>query len=168
MQPPARTIRPLTAADEPVLWIMLYLAVHVPEGDPTPPLNIVFLPGLARYARGWGRPNDLGLAAYDDVGLPVGAAWLRLMAGEERGYGWVSDQIPELSIAVIPEQRGRGLGSCLLQHTLDAAAERFSAVSLSVSRDNPATRLYQRMGFRTVWEEGGSLTMLCELAQPEP
>jgi GNAT superfamily N-acetyltransferase len=158
----AFTFRPLTGDDEPIVWIMLYLAIHVPPGAPPLPLNIIFRPDLARYARGWGGPHDSGFAAFDAEGLPAGAAWLRLFTGEQRGYGWVSDQIPELSAAVVLEYRGLGLGSHLISQTLAAAAKRYRAVSLSVSTDNPAANLYRRLGFRTVTVSSGSLTMLRE------
>ena len=39
----------------------------------------------------------------------------------------------------------------------------FRAVSLSVQRDNPAARLYLRLGFRTVAEHGGEWVMRCDL-----
>jgi GNAT superfamily N-acetyltransferase len=62
--------------------------------------------------------------------------------------------------------RGRGLGERMLRALLDAAADRFDAVSLSVRADNPALRLYERTGFRVVGDpiggdrpEGASLTM---------
>lgn len=39
----------------------------------------------------------------------------------------------------------------------------FRAVSLSVQRDNPAARLYLRLGFRTVAEHDGEWVMRCDL-----
>lgn len=56
-------IRALTSADEPVLWEMLYHAIHVLPGEPLPPREIVQQPELARYAARWGRPDDLGFLA---------------------------------------------------------------------------------------------------------
>ncbi len=159
------TIRELEPGDEPILWIMLYLAIHVPPGEPPLPLNIIFRPDLARYARAWGRPGDCGFAAFDAQRLPAGAAWLRLLTVENRGYGWVSDEIPELSIAVVPEYRGKGLGTRLLEQALRLAEEQFPAVSLSVSTGNPAASLYRRLGFVEVHQTGGSLTMLRTLKE---
>ena len=77
---------------------MLYHAIHVPAGAPPPPHEIVHEPGLAYYAAAWGRPGDIGYLAEDADGQPVGAAWLRRLTGEQRGYGWVDDATPELSL----------------------------------------------------------------------
>ncbi len=70
-----------------------------------------------------------------------------------------ADATPELAIAVWPHWRGRGVGTGLLRALLETADERYAAVSLSVSRENPARRLYERFGFETVAEAGTSLTM---------
>jgi len=156
----ARALRLLTPSDEPALWEMLYHAIHVPPGAVQPPRTIVQQPELARYVAGWGRPDDLGFLALDAAGQPVGAAWLRLLTGDARGYGYVDDCTPELSVALLPGHRGRGLGTRLLERLLDAAQERFQIISLSVSMDNPALRLYKRLGFRSAGVQGTSLTMV--------
>lgn len=50
---------------------------------------------------GWGRAGDMGFVAVDaGSGEPIGAAWLRLLGGDERGYGYVDDETPELGMAV--------------------------------------------------------------------
>jgi GNAT superfamily N-acetyltransferase len=71
---------------------------------------------------------------------------MRLFRAPDKGYGYVGDDIPELGIAVLREHRGRGIGSALLQQLLEIAALSHEAVSLSVSRDNPARRLSERIG----------------------
>ena len=71
-------IRPLTLADEPFLWGMLYQALYVPEGHSPFPREIVQKPEISRYIQGWGKADDVGFVALDD-GKPVGAVWLRLM-----------------------------------------------------------------------------------------
>jgi GNAT superfamily N-acetyltransferase len=153
-------IRPLTEGDAPFLVEALYHAVFVAPGQPAPPRDIVREPGLALYVADWGSsPHDSGVLAHEEHEA-VGAAWTRCRTGEGRGYGFVDEGIPELSIALLPGHRGMGIGSALLAACLEVARVRYPAVSLSVSLDNPARRLYVRSGFITVREEGDSLVML--------
>jgi ribosomal protein S18 acetylase RimI-like enzyme len=153
-------IRFATPQDEPLLWEMLYLALFVPPGSPPLPREVVQRPELARYVRRWGREHDLGtVALHPTEGKPLGAAWLRLWAPDDHGYGYWDAETPELSMAVLPAHRGQGVGSRLLEHLLRAADEHHRAVSLSVSADNPAMRLYRRFGFVVVGRCGESLTM---------
>jgi ribosomal protein S18 acetylase RimI-like enzyme len=154
------TIRPITPADEPFLWEALYHAIYVAPGDAPPERDIVNRPALARYVRGWGDANDLGLIAVaEENQQPIGAAWIRLLAGDNRGYGYIDDTTPELSVAVLPEYRGRGVGTGLLLHLLQAASIHHPSVSLSVESGNPASRLYRRLGFEIVSTSGTSLLM---------
>ncbi len=158
-------IHSATSGDEPFLWQMLYQAVYVPPGQPPPPPDVVRRPELSRYVTDWGEPDDLGVVAESD-GQPVGAAWLRCLRGERRGYGYVDDRTPELTIAVLPEYRGRSIGGQLLTRLLAEASHRFPAVSLSVISGNPARRLYERHGFTVHADNGGSLTMIHRFDRP--
>jgi ribosomal protein S18 acetylase RimI-like enzyme len=145
---------------------MLYLALFVPPGRPPLPRDVVHHPELARYVRHWGREHDLGVVALHPArGEPIGAAWLRLWAADGRGYGYVDADTPELSLAVVPDYRGQGVGTRLLECLLRAADERHGAVSLSVSASNPALRLYRRFGFAVVGEGGPAVTMKRERGQ---
>ena len=148
------TVRASQKSDEPFLWAMLYQALYVPEGEPPLPREIVQQPELSQYVRDWGQTNDFGLIALGGE-KPVGAVWLRQI----KAYGYVDDNTPELSIAVLPEYRGLGLGTTLMQGLLATVRPRYAAISLSVSVDNPALRLYQRLGFEIVVMHGNSVTM---------
>ena len=153
-------IRPITLVDEPFLWEMVYQAIYVPPGVTPPPRDILDHAELRRYVQGWGRPSDLGVLAVDrETSQPIGAAWLRLLTGDNKGYGYVDETTPELTIAVLPAYRGKGLGTALLSHLLTMAQGSYPAVSLSVSPANPALRLYQRLGFAVVGACGTSLTL---------
>ena len=68
---------------------------------------------LSRYVDAWGRPGDTALIAIEEY-QPVGAAWFRLFSAAQRGYGFLDEQTPELTIAVVPSRRGHGLGAELL------------------------------------------------------
>ena len=117
-----------------------------------------------RYVENWGRPGDAAVIALDE-GFPVGAAWYRLFKQSAPGYGFVDEQTPELSIAVVPSQRGHGFGGELMDALLARArAEGYHAISLSVASDSPAVHLYERYGFAKVDERDGATTMRAELA----
>ena len=158
-------IRPLTKFDEPFLWEMLYHALYVPEGSPKFPREIVNNPDIAKYVLGWGRPGDMGFAAIDTTSdLTIGAVWIRLFDSHNPGYGYVAEGVPELSIAILSGYRNLGIGTQLLNQMLAQAAEQYTGISLSVTSENPAKRLYERLGFQAVNMKGASLTMLLDFS----
>lgn len=161
------TIRPLLANDKDFLWEMLRLAVFMRPGERPPSLESVKEPPLGAYVEGWMRPGDFGVLLSLD-GQSVGAAWARRFSESNHGYGWVAPEIPELSVAVRPEFRGRGLGTALLESLIQLAQNKAPGLSLSVSRDNPARRLYQRLGFQVVRVEEHDLVMLLEWDDASP
>ncbi|WP_186293180.1 GNAT family N-acetyltransferase [Brevibacterium aurantiacum] len=101
----------------------------------------------------------------------IGLAWLRLAAFDAviekstdttaeagsrfTGYGWVAGDIPELSLAVLPDHQSQGIGGMLLDVVCTLAKmSGFPAVSLSVEDGNGAARLYHDRGFVTVGRNG--------------
>lgn len=143
-----------------------YAAHWRPGAEPPPPADVLLLEDrLGRYLSGWGRAGDAGVVALDERSAPIGAAWYRLFSRAEPGYGFVSESVPELSIAVRPASRGAGVGTALLTALVGLARdEGFASLSLSVEPDNPARSLYERLGFRRVGTERGAWTMQVELA----
>ena len=149
------SIQPVTIADEPFLWEMLFEAAHLRDEGETNIQAAKDHPLLARYVEGWGREGDLGFVAIASETNPnlsqkVGAVWIRLWPGTEKGFGWIAEEVPELAIAVLPEHRNRSIGNRLMAHLLEAAKSIYPAISLSVRESNPALRLYQRWGFRAI------------------
>lgn len=154
-------LRPVLPADEPFLWTMLYEAIYVPEGHPRPERAILQEPALAHYVANWGQqPGDEGIMAIDSTtGQSVGAAWLRLFTAADPGWGFVDVETPEVSLALLPAYRGQGIGTALLTALVDQARGQYAALSLSVDPQNPAMRLYERLGFTVVGAIGTSVTM---------
>ena len=142
-------IRAATAADEPFLWEMLYFAANMAEDQAASAAVAKSHPYLAAYVVGGGRAGDLGVVAVGS-GLPLGAAWLRVLHGAHKHYSAAADGIPELALAVRPELIGQGLGTQLRRARLGAARGRYPAIVLSVRAANPAQRLYERLGFVVV------------------
>ena len=154
-------IRQAGPQDVPFLRDMLrhayyWRATTVPESGEPP---------VRRYVERWGRPGDTALIAIQDF-QPVGAAWYRLFRADNPGYGFVDEETPELSIAVVPSRRGSGLGSELLGALMERArADGYDAISLSVEKDSLAVGLYERHGFERFREDDGALTMLAKLGR---
>ena len=94
---------------------MLYKAAYWRPGDRKPPeAEMLADDHLVRYVSGWGRPGDVGMIAEDKRSRPLGAAWFRLFSTDQPGYGFVDESIPEVSMAVRDDCRGRGIGTALL------------------------------------------------------
>lgn len=157
-------IRPATPGDLPFLKKMLYEAARWNPDWPREPIEEVLAdPVLVRYHAEWGRDGDGGVVAELDDG-PVGAAWYRRFAEDAPGYGFVNETIPELSIAVVPLHRRKGIGEALLRSCLvQAREEGCRSLSLSVAPHNRSRMLYQRTGFEKVGEHDGSWTMVVNL-----
>ncbi|MEY2498552.1 MAG: hypothetical protein QOD12_2108 [Verrucomicrobiota bacterium] len=150
-------IHPLTAADEPVLWEMLYQALRT--SDDAPPRDIVRQPEYARHVEGWGRAGDTGFVAFDAEKKDelLGAAWFRLPPGQAQ-----EQTMPELAFAVKSGHRKRGIGAALLTQLVKANPHN-SAVSISAKASNPAVRLYERFGFKIVDQSDQGVTMRREI-----
>ncbi len=116
-------------------------------------------PRYALYLDGWSRPGDYGVVA--ERNEPVGAAWYRTYTEESHGYGFLAEDVPELSIAVVARHRHEGIGRRLLIELIDAsAATGCHGLSLSVAENNPARRLYESAGFVLVDKHGHSCIMV--------
>jgi ribosomal protein S18 acetylase RimI-like enzyme len=152
-------IRPAGPQDVPFLRDMLrhayYWRATIVPASGEPPVQ--------RYVERWGRPGDTALVAIQDF-QRVGAAWYRLFKQDDPGYGFIDEETPELSIAIVPSKRGSGLGSELLDALLKRARkDGYASISLSVEKDNPAVGLYERHGFRRIREDDGAYTMRADL-----
>jgi ribosomal protein S18 acetylase RimI-like enzyme len=147
-------IRPLTTADEPILWEMLYQALHTSEGGP--PRDAVKRPEFARYVDGWGRLDDAGFVAHDkEGGQLLGAVWIRRLSNRR-------DAPPDLAFGVKPGLRRRGIGAALLTQLVKAYPEQ-STIVIRAAPNNPAVRLYERFGFKIIKQSEHSVTMQREV-----
>jgi ribosomal protein S18 acetylase RimI-like enzyme len=162
------TLREADAADEPTLWLILIYAASM-----TPPGAGAIADAkndryLCTYVDGWGGFGDLGVVAVADGEQPVGAAWLR-QGREDHPFKLRDALTPELATAVLPEARGRGVGTLMMKRLIVLASPKYSAIVLSVREANRASDFYRRLGFREMSRMenrvgGVSLVMKLELS----
>ncbi len=56
-------------------------------------------------------------------------------------------------IQLLPNNQGQGIGRCLIGNIISVAKSEGSRVTLSVLKNNPAIRLYKRLGFSQFKED---------------
>jgi ribosomal protein S18 acetylase RimI-like enzyme len=75
------------------------------------------------------------------------------------------DRLHIIDQAIVPELRGRGIGTAVMRALMDEAAARRMPVTLEVASDNdPSARLYLRLGFVPT----GAAAVYLELAWTPP
>lgn len=161
-------LRPATDADENLLEC-IYRSTREEELSLTPWdetqraafVSMQFIAQRTHYGRYFARSTQW------IVEVRAAEGW------QASGRLWRHDRpqaIHLLDVALLPEWRGRGLGSRLLRQLTCEAATTGRAVSIHVEQHNPARRLYERLGFvpegepeglyqRMVWNEGALVLM---------
>jgi ribosomal protein S18 acetylase RimI-like enzyme len=145
-----RAVRP---DDEPFLY-RLYAStrddemalLNWPEAQKCAFLRMQFEAQCRHYAQ-FGAA-DFALIERD--GRPVGRLYLDRRAGEIR----------IVDIALLPEERGRGIGTQMLRDVQTLADASGVPITLHVEQSNRALCLYRRLGFRDVRQDGIYLYMV--------
>lgn len=162
MQHFSMQIRMLHPKEYGILREFLYQAIYIPKGAEPPSRSVIDLPELQVYIASFGtRPDDHCLVA-EVKGKIVGAVWSRIM----EDYGHVDEHTPSLAVSLLPEYRNQGIGTQLLNRLLDLLLMNgYHQASLSVQKENPAARLYRRLGFQVLKENDTEYLMLKELSR---
>lgn len=138
---------------------MLYQAIFVADKTIVLPREIIEEPELRIYIQDFGKTGDYCLVA-EQSGKLLGAIWVRFI----NAYGFVDNETPELSMAVLEEHRGNGIGEKLLSAMIERLKDKqLKQVSLSVDRENYAYGFYIKHGFANYLESEDSITMTKEL-----
>lgn len=147
------SFRPETPEDEPFLY-RLYVSTREPEmrmvpwpdEQKTTFLRQQFGAQTIHYKTHYAGA-DYSIILYD--GTPAGRLYLHQKP----------DDLRIMEILLAPEYRGSGIGTTLLREILDRAAASGHSVSIHVEQENPALRLYERLGFRQIDTFGVYLLM---------
>jgi GNAT superfamily N-acetyltransferase len=104
----------------------------------------------AHYNRAYRPRSDFRILERD--GRPVGRLYLFATA----------DDVRIVDISLLPAERGQGVGGRLLQAVIDDAHAGGRTASIHVEEFNPAQKLYRRLGFREVSQDGLYILMRTE------
>jgi len=154
------TFRPIADADLPFLS-RLYASTRTEELAVTPwseEQKAAFLTQQfeAQHAHYQTYYQGTDFLVIERGGLAIGRLYLARWDAEHR----------IVDIALLPEERRKGLGAALLRDLLDEAAAAGKAVTIHVEKFNPAMSLYRRLGFVAAGEQGAYDLMRWEAAKP--
>jgi GNAT superfamily N-acetyltransferase len=114
---------------------------------------------LTEAATPWNEAAQLKLV--EDAVADSGTSILR---HEEADAGWL--QVEETrhlvhlkQLFLLPAVRNRGLGTGFLTWMKERAERKRKDLTLDVLSNNPARRLYERLGFKVMTEVNGKITM---------
>lgn len=155
------TLRPVVAADEPLL-LEIFASTRAEEMAMVPWtmeqqeafVRMQFAAQLEHYGKLEPDANH-DIIMFD--GRPVG----RLYVARRE------DKIEIMDITVLPQERNAGIGSGLIK-ALMAEATRSTPLRIYVESYNPSLRLFERLGFRPVGDEGVHLLMEWVPDSPSP
>ena len=109
--------------------------------------------------------KDLGLYALVDNKI-AGAIWSRKLNAEHNAVAFTDEQTPVLSISVLPEYRGQGIGKHMMHQFLLEAGEVCEGLSVAVVDDNRVVNFFENFDFVRV-KTSEPIIMKKELEQKE-
>jgi ribosomal protein S18 acetylase RimI-like enzyme len=126
----------------------LYEAIFQIEGNEPYPKDIIYKPEIYVYIDNFGKlNNDFCLIAEVDNKI-IGAVWIRILCGENKGYGNIDAETPEFAISVLKNFRRQGIGTLLMQKMIEyLKLKQYLQVSLSVEKKNYAVEMYKKLVF---------------------
>jgi ribosomal protein S18 acetylase RimI-like enzyme len=142
------TLRPITTDDLPFLY-QVYASTRVEElaqTDWTDEQKAAFLQQqfAAQHHHYQVNYPKAQFQVIEQQGTPIGRLYV---------VRWPKE-IRVIDIALLPEYRGRGIGSDFLRSILADGQRRSLPVTIHVERFNPALRLYERLGFHVLQDKG--------------
>lgn len=157
----AVTLRPVIADDEPLL-LELYASTRAEEMAMVPwPreqqdafVRMQFEAQLNHYKK---IQPDANHDIIMSNGRPVGRLYVAR----------TTDRIEIMDITVLPQERNAGIGSSLIKALMDEA-ESSRPLKIYVENFNPSLRLFERLGFKAVEEDGFMLLMAWVPNSPPP
>lgn len=142
------TFRPITRDDDALLR-RIYASTRADEMAMVPwtePEKVAFLNTQFEAQHKYYQEvfPDAEFSILEMDGEPVGRLYIDRRKQEHR----------LIDIALLPEFRGKGIGGALMERVLDEAREANKLVRIHVEKNNPAMRLYRRLGFEQIEDQG--------------
>jgi ribosomal protein S18 acetylase RimI-like enzyme len=157
-------IRKIKAKEVNILEDLLYESIYQPDETNLISRDVINVPKVRAYVDNFGQKKDDYCLVADLDGQIIGAVWIRILADEIKGYGYVDKKTPEFAISLFKDYRKRGIGMLLMKKMISYLMNKgYSQTSLSVQKENYAVNMYQKLGFKIIAENSEDYLMLLKL-----
>lgn len=144
-----RTFRQLREVEHDRLPIFMYNAVIHPE-DKLLETDVVYEEHYHKYIKDFGREGDFALVCEDD-GRVSGIIWVRLFKEEDKSFGFVDENTPELTLSVLAGYNEQAIGKELIELLMNELKIRgVKQVSTSICENHEIFDVYTLVGFKEV------------------
>lgn len=97
------------------------------------------------YTMAYGLKNtDLGVYSLTN-NVISGAAWIRLFNESHGATAYIDHVTPVLTLAILPDMRGNGIGTLIMNQLLEEAAVMYEKISVLSNKHSHS--FYQKLGF---------------------
>lgn len=142
-------IREMQSQEYYLLEDFLYEAIFQRDETNLSPKSIINTAELQVYINKFGKKKDDYCLCAEVEGKVVGAVWVRNI----KGYGSIDEITPEFAISLYRDFRGYGIGTEMMKMMLAYLNQvGYSKASLSVQKDNYASKIYLNVGFQIIDE----------------
>jgi len=161
----------LRSSEQKIVTDMLHYAYRLDETSQT----LKDIPELQIYNDFYGlTAKDLGLYTLSNNKI-AGAIWTRKLLKEHNSTAFVNEDIPVISIAVLPEFRMQGIGTFMMNQFLQEAGALYTAISVNVLKDSSTIKFYEKFAFtviegsekKSVVDNSTLVTMIKQLEKKE-
>jgi len=161
-------IREIKEEEVTILEDMLYEAIFQPDETHLISREVLKVPEVQVYIEKFSQKKDDYCLVADLKGKIVGAVWVRVLADDIKGYGYVDNKTPEFAISLFKEFRNQGIGTQLMRTMISYLIKKgYKQTSLSVQKENYAVGMYQNLGFEIIGEKNEDYVMLLKLENEE-
>ena len=173
----ALSVRPALATDEPFLYT-LYASTRAAEmaawgWDTTQQTLFLQLQFRAQQQHYAAYPNPVHWiiehhAPHEPLQNSTAPAQQLVQPIGRLLLSFLSEEIRLVDVALLPEFRGQGLGAALVSWVQAQANTEGKVVRLHVAPENPARRLYERLGFALVEDRQSHLLLEWQAPAAKP
>jgi len=157
-------IREIKVEEEMFLSDLLYEAIYQSDITKSFTKEVINVSEVQVYIKNYGTKKDDYCLVADLNGQIVGGVWVRVLAGEIKGYGNIDDKTPEFAISVYSEYRNQEIGVLLMKKMISYLTHNgYFQSTLSVQKENYAVKMYKKLGFEIIGENEEDFLMLLKL-----
>lgn len=142
-----RVLRTLAEYEYDILPIFLYNAIPQDNEEDLLDISVIREERFQKYIEKFGKEDDYAIV-WEKDGQIAGLAWTRLFDEANKGFAYISDDIPELTVSILPGYNVQKISAELIEViSNELRIKGYDKVSVSVSENDEMLDVYTKYDF---------------------